>query len=228
MNITERLFELRDEKYRAFNSRLVPNVDAERIVGVRLPELRRIAREIKSSEAASVFLSSLPHCYQEENLLHALLLNEERDIAVLLTQLESFLPRVDNWAVCDTLKPKAFLKRRPELLELLPKYLGSGHAYTVRFGLEMLMTHFLDKDFSPAVLDIAFNTAEAKCGEEYYIDMMSAWFFATALAKQYDAALQYAERLPEPVRRMTVRKACESFRLTDGQKAEVKARCQTK
>lgn len=224
MNITERLFELSDEDYRVFTAGLIPNAVPDKVIGVRFPALRILAKELAHG-GAEEFLSVLPHYYHDENLLHALIINGIGGYDEAIEQIDRFLPFVGNWAVCDTLKPKAFKKHRPELLGLLPRYLGSEHAYTVRFGLSMLMAHFLDEDFSPSVLDMAFSTAEARCGQEYYIDMMAAWFFATALAKQYDAALPYAERLPQPVRKMTVRKACESFRVTDKHKAEIKARC---
>ncbi len=225
--IDVRLFSLGDEKYREFQIRLVPNIEASRIIGVRLPELRLIARELKNTETAADFMRCLPHYYQEENLLHALLLNEERDIGALIKKLDEFLPHVDNWAVCDTLRPKVFKKHRGELWTYIRGCVSKEAVYTVRFGLEMLMTHFLDEAFIPEVLNLAADTADRDAGRDYYIDMMAAWFFATALAKRYSETLPFTARLPQPVRGMAVRKACESCRLTEEQKAEIKdkAKC---
>ena len=216
--VIRKLLDMRDEAYAEFSTKLVPGMDAERFIGVRIPRLRLFAKELVKSGESYDFLSLLPHWYHDENMLHALILNEEKDLAKLTREIASFLPFVDNWAVCDTLKPKLFKKRHAELWELIPSYLASEHTYTVRFGLGMLMAHFLDDDFTPEVLKLAFDAACKSPGSEYYIDMMAAWFFATALAKQYEATLPYIARLPQPVRGMTIRKACESFRVTEEQK----------
>ncbi len=208
-----RLQEKADPDYREFQAKLVPNVYAHRILGVRLPDIRAIAKRMKNTQAAEEFLQSLPHDYYDENMLHALLVNEEKDFEKTLELLDKFLPFVDNWAVCDTLKPKAFKKHRAELWEKIPEYLASPLPFTVRFGISMLMRHFLDSDFRPEALDIVCDIESG----EYYVQMMQAWFFATALAKQPSTALPYIERgmKSETVRKMTVRKCLESFRIPD-------------
>ena len=220
MEIREELTALRDEKNAAFAARLIPNIPPETILGARTPALRKLARTLRGTEEAERFLSCLPHALHEENLLHALLLNELRDYARCLRETERFLPFVDNWAVCDALRPKCFAKHRQELLEPIRRWLASGETYTLRFGLEMLMTHYLDEDFSPDYLD----WAAALRSEEYYVNMMIAWYFATALAKRYEAALPYlSERRLDPwTHNKTIRKAVESYRISDEQKAYLK------
>lgn len=220
MEIREELTALRDEKNAAFAARLIPNIPPETILGARTPALRKLARTLRGTEEAERFLSCLPHALHEENLLHALLLNELRDYARCLRETERFLPFVDNWAVCDALRPKCFAKHRRELLEPIRRWLASGETYTLRFGLEMLMTHYLDEDFSPDYLD----WAAALRSEEYYVNMMIAWYFATALARQYEAALPYlSERRLDPwTHNKTIRKAVESYRISDEQKAFLK------
>lgn len=220
MEIREELTALRDEKNAAFAARLIPNIPPETILGARTPALRSLARRLRGTEEAERFLSCLPHALHEENLLHALLLNELRDYARCLRETERFLPFVDNWAVCDALRPKCFAKHRRELLEPIRRWLASGETYTVRFGLEMLMTHYLDEDFSPDYLD----WAAALRSEEYYVNMMIAWYFATALARQYEAAQPYlSERRLDPwTHNKTIRKAVESYRISDEQKAYLK------
>ena len=220
MEIREELTALRDEKNAAFAARLIPNIPPETILGARTPALRKLARTLRGTEEAERFLSCLPHALHEENLLHALLLNELRDYARCLRETERFLPFVDNWAVCDALRPKCFAKHRRELLEPIRRWLASDGTYTLRFGLEMLMTHYLDEDFSPDCLD----WAAALRSEEYYVNMMIAWYFATALARQYEAALPYlSERRLDPwTHNKTIRKAVESYRISDEQKAFLK------
>ncbi|MBQ1893784.1 MAG: D-serine ammonia-lyase, partial [Clostridia bacterium] len=176
-----RLLEFEDRGYGEFQRKLVPNVDPHRIIGVRLPDIRAIAKEIRGTEEAERFMFALPHFYYDEDMLHAMLINEIKDIDRLFYEIDEFLPLVDNWAVCDTIKPKAFKKHRQELWEKIPEYLASPHEYTVRFGIGMLMAHFLDDDFVPEALELADGVYR----DEYYVKMMKAWFFATALAKQY-------------------------------------------
>ena len=215
--ILDRLAALAEPGYRDFTAKLLPTVKPERILGVRTPALRALAKELRGTETAEAFLSALPHRYQEENLLHAFLLAYEKDFSRCLARTEALLPFVDNWAVCDQLSLPCFKKHRAELWELLPRWLGSGQVYTLRFGLKQLMDHFLDSAFSPAVLELAGGVRS----EEYYVNMMQAWFFATALAKQWDAALPWlAERRLDPwVHRKAIQKARESFRITPEQKA---------
>ncbi len=219
--IQQRLFELQDTGYRAFTLPLLPGLDPGRVIGVRAPRLRALAKEIRKEGKERDFLSALPHVYFEENGLHAALLCLERDFEECVRELERFLPLVDNWATCDSLNPNVFKKHRAELLGLVPGWLGSEHAYTVRFGLGVLMHHFLDGDFRPEVLD----WAAALRSEEYYVNMMIAWYFATALAKQYDAALPYLtqRRLDPKTHSKTIQKAVESYRITDEQKTYLKS-----
>jgi mutator protein MutT len=215
-----RLLEFEDRGYGEFQRKLVPNVDPHRIIGVRLPDIRAIAKEIRGTEEAERFMFALPHFYYDEDMLHAMLINEIKDIDRLFYEIDEFLPLVDNWAVCDTIKPKAFKKHRQELWEKIPEYLASPHEYTVRFGIGMLMAHFLDEDFKKEALDLVDRVDRG----EYYVKMMKAWFFATALAKQYDAAIPYYERGfgDEEVKRMTKRKCLDSFRISEEKKNYIK------
>ena len=218
--IQERLFALQDLPYRDFNARLLPTVDKETIIGVRTPALRKLARELRGSEAAGGFLAELPHRYFEENGLHAFLIESIRDYGECLAAVERFLPFVDNWATCDSLSPPVFKQHRAELLAPIERWLASKETYPVRFGVGMLMAHYLDADFAPRYLE----WVAALRSEEYYINMMIAWYFATALAKQYDAALPYIEqrRLEPWTHNKAIQKAVESYRITDEQKAYLK------
>ena len=219
--ITELLFELRDEEYAAFQAKLTPSVDKELFIGVRVPEVRKLAKQLKNDPTASEFLRELPHEYYDENMLHGLLVSEIKDYEKAVEETDRFLPFVDNWAVCDIMSPKVFKKHKAELIEKIREWTRSGETYTIRFGIEMLMSHFLDEDFRAEYLEIP----AAVHSEEYYVNMMIAWFFATALAKQWDAAVPYLEqgRLDEWVHKKTVQKARESYRITDEQKAYLKA-----
>lgn len=219
MNITEALFGLQDSAYADFQSKLTPGIPRELFIGVRAPQLRQLAKNLKNQSCA--FQNSLPHKYFEENLLHGLLISEIKDFDTCLTALDAFLPYVDNWAVCDTMSPKALAKNRRVLLEKIRQWTASSHIYTCRFGLLCLMRYFLDKDFQASYLEIP----AAIRSEEYYVNMMISWFFATALAKQWEATIPYIEqhRLPVWVHRKTIQKARESFRITTEQKAYLNA-----
>ena len=220
-DIQKRLFALRDEGYAAFQQKLIPTADADTIIGVRTPALRQLAKALRGTPEAEDFLSALPHRYFDENQLHAFLISLERDFDRALCAVDAFLPHVDNWATCDQLSPKVFRKNRAALRTAIRGWLASEHPYTVRFGMGMLMEHFLDDDFSPDVLEAAAEVRR----EEYYVRMMQAWFFATALAKQYDAALPYLEQhlLDKWVHGKTIQKAVESYRITPEQKAYLKS-----
>ena len=220
MDIHEELEKLRDEKNAAFLARLVPNVPPESVHGARMPELRKLARRLRGTDEAARFLAELPHESLDENLLHALLLNELRDYEAALAALGAFLPHVDNWVVCDALRPKCFAGHRAGLIGEIRRWLDGDGVYTRRFGLEMLMTHYLDEAFDPAFLDWAAQTR----AEDYYLRMMQAWFFATALAKQYEAALPVLEqrRLEPWTHNKTIQKAAESFRVPEEHKALLK------
>ena len=217
MTLQEQLFSLRDVGYQQFLSKLIPNVDPAWIIGVRTPALRKLGKQIQDKEA---FLRSLPHTYFEENQLHALSLNEEKDFAKLISEIEAFLTFVDNWATCDQLRPKIFANHQNELLPHIRRWLDSSHAYTIRFGIEMLMCHYLDDHFDPEYPKLVASTVH----EDYYVRMMVAWYFATALAKQYDAVLPYITgcHLEKWTHNKAISKAVDSFRITQDQKRFLK------
>ncbi len=216
MTLYDRLKEVRDESYREFQSKLVPNIPPETIVGVRTPEMRRIAKEVFESADRDAFLSDLPHRYYEENLIHFFVLSMIGDFDECVRRVEAFLPYVDCWPVSDQATPKAFRKNHEKLLPYIRKWIASEHVYTARFGIRMLMNEFLDADFKEEYLSLV----AAKQGEDYYLRMMVAWYFATALAKRYDETVPYLEarRLDEWTHKKAIQKAIESFRVTDAHK----------
>lgn len=210
--LQQHLFGMRDAAYAAFIAKLTPGFPPSHFIGVRVPLLRTIARSFAKEEAASQsFLSHLPHSYYEEDMLHGMLISLVKDYDRCLDLTDRFLPYVDNWAVCDTLSPKVFAKHKAQLLENILRWSSSSHTYTCRFGVRMLMTHFLDDSFSADFLEIP----AAIHSEEYYVKMMVAWFFATALAKQWEATLPYLEnrQLDPWTHRKTIQKAIESYRI---------------
>jgi len=216
--IQAELFSLQDTEYKAFHSKLMPTINPDTIIGVRTPALRALARKIKTVPGIDLdlFKASLPHKYYEENNLHAFLIEQCRDYDTCIWELDCFLPYVDNWATCDMMRPKCFKKHTKELLCKIEQWLGSTHTYTVRFAVEMLMVYFLEENFDPKYLAIVAKILS----DEYYINMMIAWYFATALAKQWDSTLPYLteERLPLWVHNKTIQKAIESCRITQEQK----------
>lgn len=214
--IVQRLFALQDTGYRDFQAKLMPTVDPETVIGVRTPELRKLARQLRGTPEAAAFLSALPHTYYEENNLHGMLICDRKDYAETIAALDAFLPFVDNWATCDLMAPKAFRAHPGALPGDIRRWLDSGRCYTVRFGVGMLLKYYLDEEFQPEHL----NWVSAVCCEEYYVNMMVAWYFATALSKQYDAVFPWiAEgRLPRWVHNRTIQKAVESYRITPEQK----------
>lgn len=218
--IQERLFALQDEKYREFQRSLIPGLSRENIIGIRIPAMRKLAKEFAKEPEAAVFLKQLPHTYYDENILHALLIAEIKDYDACMEAVEAFLPYIDNWAVCDGLSPKTFGKHKAELLEKIRLWISSEHTYTCRFGIGMLMRWFLDEDFQPGYLELP----AAVRSEEYYVNMMTAWLFATALAKQWDSAIPYLEqnRLDPWTHNKTIQKARESYRITTEQKEYLK------
>lgn len=217
--IQQRLFALQDEGYRDFHAALMPTVPKELVIGVRSPALRALAKELKGTEPAA-FMAELPHQYYEENNLHAALIGHIRDFDACMAALERFLPYVDNWATCDMMNPRALAKDKAALLEHIRFWLRSDHTYTVRFAMGMLMRHFLEEDFREEYLALVASVQS----EEYYIRMMQAWYFATALAKQYEAAVKYLEqrKLGVWVHNKTIQKARESYRISDDQKEYLK------
>ena len=220
-DIRKELFSLQDVQYRDFQAGLIPGVPPESMIGVRTPALRSLAKQLAKREEIGSFLQELPHRYFDENQLHAFILSELKDYVRCMDGVCRFLPFVDNWATCDQLSPKVFRKHRPELLVHIREWLSSDQPYTVRFATGMLMEHFLDEDFDPAYPEMVARI----CSEEYYVNMMIAWYFATALAKQYEAVLPYLEtrQLGRWTHNKTIQKAVESYRIPDERKAVLKS-----
>ena len=219
--IIEELLEQQDKEYGDFQRQLIPTVALDRIIGVRTPVLRKMAKEMARQEDTKDFVDTLPHHYFEENQLHALILSEEKDFERCIAGTEPFLPYMDNWATCDQMVPKVFKKHTDELLLYIQKWIASDHTYTVRFAVGMLMRFYLDEKFEPEYLEMV---AAVKSGE-YYVRMMVAWYFATALAKQYDAALVFlVEKMLEPwTHNKTIQKSVESYRIDDEKKAYLRS-----
>ena len=218
--IRERLFELRDEKYRDFQAKLIPEVDPGRMIGVRTPDLRALAKEIKDEPETAEFLASLPHDYFDEDQLHAFVISQKKDFDECLRLTDEFLPYVNNWATCDQLSPKAFRKNTDGLIHHVLRWVTSDKVYTARFGIGMLMQHYLDDKFDPAYPAVVSSVRS----DEYYVNMMIAWYFATALAKQYEAAVPYIEgyMLDAWTHNKAIQKCVESRRISDGTKEYLK------
>ena len=219
--IRKQLLEFQDVKYKDFQKNLIPTVDPESIIGVRTPELRKYAKQLVKENKTDEFLSDLPHKYFDENQLHAFILSELKDYEKCVEEVCRFLPYVDNWATCDQMSPNVFKKHRTELMEYIKQWLESDKTYTVRFAIGMLMQHYLDDEFD---IGYAEMVQEVK-SEEYYINMMIAWYFATALAKQYDNILPILEqnRLDVWTHNKVIQKAVESYRIMPEQKAYLKS-----
>lgn len=211
------LFGLQDLKYRDFHSRLMPGIDKDTIIGIRTPVLRKFAKEFVGTTEAETFLQELPHQYYEENNLHMMLLAGIKEYEKCVCEVERFLPYINNWATCDSPAPKCFAKHKEELLPKIRTWMVSDHTYTIRYGIEMLMNLYLEEDFKPEYPKLA----AAVQSEEYYVNMMIAWYFATLLAKQPDCAVKYLENrsLSPDVHKKTVSKAIESFRVSANLKA---------
>lgn len=217
MNIQDRLFELQDTKYRDMQIKIIPTVDSNTIIGVRTPELRRLAKELLKGDYKS-FINDLPHKYFDENQLHAFVISGIKDFDECLEEFNKFLPYIDNWATCDQQSPKVFDKNvnKDKVLKEIKKWIKSKKTYTIRFGIGMLMRNYLDKDFKKEYLELVSSVKS----NEYYVNMMIAWFFATALAKQYDSTIPYIEnnKLDIWVHNKTIQKSVESYRITDEHK----------
>ena len=218
--IQRQLFRLQDEKYRRFSVSLIPNIPAERIIGVRAPEVRKMAKALYKENRYESFLHDLPHSYHEENLLHVYILSLLKDYDVCIREIDAFLPYADNWAITDSLSPKVFKKNHEKLIEEVYRWIGSKEIYTRRFGVKTLMDHFLEEDFRE---EYSQKVSEIKT-EEYYLQMMIAWYFATALAKQYDQILPFITgyRLSPFIHNKTIQKAIESYRIPQERKEELK------
>lgn len=219
--IKQEILKLKDEGNAAFQAKLAPTIDPGTCLGTRLPELRKLAIRAEKMADYEVFLNELPHEYYDENIFHSILISRMKPYDKCLNAVERFLPYVDNWAVCDTLRPKIFAKNKAALMPEIIKWAASEEVYTCRFGIDMLMTYYLDEDFEESQLEIPASIVS----EEYYVNMMIAWYYATALAKQWDAAIPYIEknRLSVWTHNKTIQKARESFRITDEQKEYLKS-----
>lgn len=219
--IQNKLFSLQDRKYKKFHSALMPNIDPNTVIGVRVPLLKQLAKTLMVNSQVEEFLNHLPHSYYEENNLHAFILCEEKNFEVCLHKLNKFLPYVDNWATCDSMRPKCFKKHKDLLFKEIKVWLTSKYGFVVRFGLEMLMVHFLDHTFSSDAINLAITVKS----QQYYVNMMLAWFFATALVKQWDKTIKILEDkiLDVFVHNKTIQKACESYRITVKQKEFLKS-----
>lgn len=214
--IQKQLFALRDEKYKEFSSALMPTLDPDCVIGVRTPDLRKLAKKLAKEPGTDAFLNCLPHRYYEENNLHGFIIEGSKDFETCVRDIDAFLPYIDNWATCDQISPKVFSKHLPQLLDKIRGWIASDRVYTIRFGIGMLMKFYLDDAFEPEYLEMVCSVKS----EEYYVRMMIAWYFATALAKQYDAAIVYIEekRLEVWTHNKAVRKSLESRRITGEQK----------
>ena len=188
--LQKQLFELQDLKYRDFHSKLMPETDKETVIGIRTPVLRKFAKEFAGTSEAEAFLRQLPHRYYEENNLHMMLITGIKDYEKCMEEIQRFLPCIDNWATCDYPAPKCFARHKDQVLEEAKRWISSGETYVIRYGIGMLMRLFLDEDFSSEYLEMA----AAVQSQEYYVNMMIAWYFATALAKQWDATVPYIEQ----------------------------------
>ena len=218
--IQKHLFELQDIKYRDFHSRLMPDTDKETVIGIRVPVLRKYAKSIAGTELSEKFIKELPHHYYEENNLHMMLITRIKDYDRCISEIERFLPYIDNWATCDFPAPKCFENHKEELLPVIKCWIASSETYTIRYGIGMLMRLYLDEDFEPEYVKLVAGVES----DEYYVNMMIAWYMATALAKQWDAVIPYIEehRMSDWVHRKTIQKAAESYRITDEQKRYLK------
>jgi len=214
------LFGMQDAKYKEFHTKLIPTVDKDTIIGVRIPDLRKMAKELSKNEDIDIFLNILPHQYYEENNLNAFIIETEKNYDKCVEKINTFLPFVNNWATCDSMRPKVFSKNTDKLIAEIEKWIKSKKTYTVRFGIECLMTYYLDKEFNEKYIQSVCDIQS----EEYYINMMRAWYFATALAKQYDSTVKYIEnkKLDTWTHNKTIQKAIESHRITKEQKTYLK------
>lgn len=212
MNIVERLYELQDVEYQKLQTKIIPNIPSDTIIGVRIPMLKKLAKELFENPLKDDFMSVLPHKYYEENQLHIMLICLEKDFETCIDKLQKFLPYADNWAITDQSSPKCFKKKHAELLPIIKEWLDSEHVYTARYAINIYMREFLDDDFSAEYMELISK----KRGEDYYLKMMIAWYFATALAKQYAVAVTYIEnqKLDKWTHNKAIQKAIESFRVT--------------
>ena len=216
MNIVDELFKIQDKEYRELQIKTIPTLNPETVIGVRTPELRKLAKKLYKENNYEEFINDLPHKYFDENQLHAFIISEIKDYDECLNEFNKFLPYIDNWATCDQPSPKAFIKNPDKLINEIKKWIKSKETYTIRFGVSMLMRVYLDDNFKPEYLEMVSKIRS----DEYYVNMMIAWFFATALAKQYDSTISYIEnnKLDTWTHNKTIGKAIESYRVTNEHK----------
>ena len=221
MDIVKLLYDKQDKEYAKLQAKIIPGVDPSSIIGVRTPELRKLAKELSKNEDIDDFLKDLPHRYFDENQLHSFIISGIKDYNECISKVNAFLPYVDNWATCDQLSPKVFKKHRKELINDIKKWMASDEVYTIRFSIGMLMAHFLDDDFRPEYPEMVSGIRS----EEYYVNMMIAWYFATALAKQYDTVLPFIEehKLDKWTNNKAIQKSVESYRISPEQKEYLKS-----
>ena len=221
MSVYEKLLTVKDDEYREFQVKLVPNISPDSIIGVRTPDMRKIAKEVSLSDERDSFLKELPHKYYEENLVHFFIISTIKDFDECIAAVETFLPYIDCWPVSDQSSPKVFKKNHNKLLPYIRKWIASDHVYTARFGIRMLMNEYLGDDFKEEYLELVASNK----GEDYYLKMMVAWYFATALAKRYDESVKYIEerKLDEWVHKKAIQKAVESYRVSDEHKQYLKS-----
>ena len=221
IEIQDHLFKEQDLKYRDMQIKIIPNIDPDSMIGVRTPALRSFAKDLLKKAEYQEFLDTLPHKYFDENQLHAFIISGIKDYGKCMGEVERFLPYVDNWATCDQMSPPVFKKHRSELLEKIKKWVHSDETYRIRFGIGMLMEHFLDEDFDPEYPEIV---AEIR-SDEYYVNMMIAWYFATALAKQYETVLPFIEnrKLDTWTHNKAIQKSVESRRISEERKEYLKS-----
>ena len=221
MNLKDRLIKSKDDKYKIFQAKLVPNISSDTILGIRTPEIRKISKEVFESDYRDTFLNELPHKYYEENLIQFFVISMIKDFDTCIIEVEKFLPYVDCWPVSDQATPKSFKKHHDKLLPYIKKWIKSKHIYTARFGIRMLMNEYLGEDFKKEYLDLVASIK----GDDYYLKMMVAWYFATALAKRYDETIPYFEKhiLSDWVHKKAIQKAIESYRVTEEHKKYLKS-----
>jgi len=216
IEVMELYKEYQDLEYAKFQAKLAPTLDPNTCLGVRIPNIRKIAIQIKGSDIEKIFLNELPHKYYDDNMLHSVILSKINNYDEAINLVEKFLPYVDNWATCDTMHPKGLAKNKVDLFNHIKIWIKSKHTYTVRFAIDCLMTYFLDDDFSPSYLELVSKVTS----DEYYINMMIAWYFATALVKKHDDTIKYLKekKLSTWVHNKTIQKAIESFRIDENEK----------
>ena len=221
MNISEEILKLKDEKYKEFHSKLIPTINPDLIIGVRMPEIKKLAKKLLKRNEGNAFIKALPHKYYDENTLHAVMISEINDFDICIKAVDEFLPFVDNWATCDSLRPKCFKGNAEKLFLYIKKWITSEYPFAVRFAIEMLMIHYLENSFKRKYMQMVSKVKS----DEYYVNMMVSWYFATALAFQYDSAIAYIENgvLPIFVHNKTIRKAIESYRISSDKKAYLKS-----